>query len=142
MNLCPDQGPSRAAAARARRALVRAKFVIIHYPSCCPLVRFSHIGSIEDAARDGPCAHGKSVVYRSQAKLIKRYLAGREASSCARVRYHSDNSFEHQRLTGDARPRFFTLCSRSRCGAREAMTVGCKPTNQRLRRIFNLNVKC
>ena len=36
-------------------------------------------------------------------------------------------------LTGDARPRFFesyviTLCSRSRCGAREAMTVGCKPT--------------
>ena len=32
-----------------------------------------------------------------------------------------------------ARPRFFesyviTLCSRSRCGAREAMTVGCKPT--------------
>ena len=39
-------------------------------------------------------------------------------------------------LTGDARPRFFesyviTLCSRSRCGAREAMTVGCKPTTQR-----------
>ena len=36
-------------------------------------------------------------------------------------------------LTGDARPRFvesyvITLCSRSRCGAREAMTVGCKPT--------------
>ena len=32
-------------------------------------------------------------------------------------------------MTGDARPRFFiTLCSRSRCGAREAMTVGCKPT--------------
>ena len=34
-------------------------------------------------------------------------------------------------LTGDARPRFFeswTLCSRSTCGAREAMTVGCKPT--------------
>ena len=31
------------------------------YPTCCPLVRFSHIrdGSIEDAARDGPCAHGK-----------------------------------------------------------------------------------
>ena len=32
----------------------------------------------------------------------------------------------------DALPRFFeswiTLCSRSRCGAREAMTVGCKPT--------------
>ena len=24
--------------------------------------------------------------------------------------------------------RTFTLCSRSRCGAREAMTVGCKPT--------------
>ena len=38
------------------------------------------------------------------------------------------------RLTGDARPRFFkswTLCSRSRCGAREAMTVGCKPTKGR-----------
>ena len=40
-------------------------------------------------------------------------------------------------LTGDARPRFFesyviTLCSRSRCGAREAMTVGCKPTIERL----------
>ena len=60
-------------------------------------------------------------------------------------------------MTGDARPRFFesyalnlltgdagarargpvgyqptmnlTLCSRSRCGAREAMTVGCKPTS-------------
>ena len=33
-------------------------------------------------------------------------------------------------LTGDARPRFFeSLCSRSKCGAREAMTVGCKPTN-------------
>ena len=41
------------------------------YPSCCPLVCFSHIGSIldaardglrahsKDAARDGPCAHGK-----------------------------------------------------------------------------------
>ena len=28
------------------------------YPTCCPLVRFSHIG-IEDAARDGPCVHGK-----------------------------------------------------------------------------------
>ena len=28
------------------------------YPTCCPLVRFSHIGSIKDAARDGPCAHG------------------------------------------------------------------------------------
>ena len=27
----------------------------------CPLVRFSHIGSIKDAARDGPCAHGKIV---------------------------------------------------------------------------------
>ena len=24
--------------------------------------------------------------------------------------------------------RIITLCSRSRCGAREAMTVGCKPT--------------
>ena len=23
------------------------------------------------------------------------------------------------------------LCSRSRCGAREAMTVGCKPTSER-----------
>ena len=23
------------------------------YPTCCPLVRFSHIGSIKDAARDG-----------------------------------------------------------------------------------------
>ena len=34
-----------------------------------------------------------------------------------------------QSLTGDARPRF-RLCSRSRCGAREAMTVGCKPTKQ------------
>ena len=31
------------------------------YPTCCPLVRFSHIGSIEDAARDGPCAHGKTM---------------------------------------------------------------------------------
>ena len=34
--------------------------------------------------------------------------------------------------TGDARSRFFesliTLCLRSRCDAREAMTVGCKPT--------------
>ena len=29
-----------------------------HYSTCCLLVRFSHIGSIEDAARDGPCAHG------------------------------------------------------------------------------------
>ena len=33
-------------------------------------------------------------------------------------------------LTGDARPRFFVdeLCSRSGGDAREAMTVGCKPT--------------
>ena len=32
-------------------------------------------------------------------------------------------------LTGDARPRFFDeLCSRSGGDAREAMTVGCKPT--------------
>ena len=30
-------------------------------------------------------------------------------------------------LTGDARPRFFE-CSRSGGDAREAMTVGCKPT--------------
>ena len=30
----------------------------VSYPTCCPLVRFPHIGSIEDAARDGPCAHG------------------------------------------------------------------------------------
>ena len=35
-----------------------------YYPTCCPLVRFSHIGSIEDAARDGPCAHGKTAYYR------------------------------------------------------------------------------
>ena len=39
-------------------------------------------------------------------------------------------------MTGDARPRFFeswiTLCSRSRCGAREAMTGGCKPTRRLL----------
>ena len=39
-------------------------------------------------------------------------------------------------LTGDARPRFFESMSfvpRSRSGgdAREAMTVGCKPTSQR-----------
>ena len=32
------------------------------------------------------------------------------------------------KLTGDARPRFFELCSRSGGDAREAMTVGCKPT--------------
>ena len=33
-------------------------------------------------------------------------------------------------LTGDARPRFFDeLCSRSGADAREAMTVGYKPTN-------------
>ena len=36
-------------------------------------------------------------------------------------------------MTGDARPRFFesskTLCSRSRCGAREALTVGYQPTS-------------
>ena len=33
-------------------------------------------------------------------------------------------------LTGDARPRFFeTLCSGSRCGAREALTVGYQPTS-------------
>ena len=37
------------------------------------------------------------------------------------------------KLTGDARPRFFESLRfarhlRSRCGAREAMTVGCKPT--------------
>ena len=57
------------------------------YPTCCPLVRFSHIGSIEDAARDGPCAHGK----------------------------------------GNARPRFFEKQVRR---AREAMTVGCKPTRR------------
>ena len=37
-------------------------------------------------------------------------------------------------LTGDARPRFITLCSRSRCGAREAMTVGCKPTRRDTKR--------
>ena len=33
----------------------------LNYPTCCPFVRFSHIGSIEDAARDGPCAHGKNL---------------------------------------------------------------------------------
>ena len=27
----------------------------------------------------------------------------------------------------------FTLCSRSRCGARKAMTVGCKPTKANMR---------
>ena len=37
-----------------------------------------------------------------------------------------------QDLTGDARPRFFELCSRSGGDAREAMTVGCKPTMQDL----------
>ena len=41
-------------ARRARRALVRVT-------TCCPLVRFPHIESIKDAARDGPCAHGKVV---------------------------------------------------------------------------------
>ena len=35
-----------------------------HYPTCGPLVRFSHIGSIEDAARDGPCAHGNVISAR------------------------------------------------------------------------------
>ena len=39
------------------------------YPTCCPLVRFSHIGSIEDAARDGPCAHGKMLTQCSLEKI-------------------------------------------------------------------------
>ena len=44
---------------RPRARAVRAKCSFIQCPTCCPLVRFSHIRSIEDAARDGPCAHGK-----------------------------------------------------------------------------------
>ena len=39
-------------------------------------------------------------------------------------------------LTGDARPRFFE--SRSRCGAREALTVGYQPTTFCRRREFTL----
>ena len=55
----------RARAVRAKCSLAgltttgHARMVKV-YPTCCPLVRFSHIGgSIKDAARDGPCAHGK-----------------------------------------------------------------------------------
>ena len=40
-------------------------------------------------------------------------------------RYNAGRGRKNFELTGDARPRFFeSLCSRSRCGAREAMTVG------------------
>ena len=44
--------------------------MVLDYPTCCPLVRFSHIGSIEDTARDGPCAHGK-VKFRSEGQKSK-----------------------------------------------------------------------
>ena len=43
-----------------------------NYPTCCPLVRFSHIGSIEDAARDGPCAHGNK---QNCLKITTHYIA-------------------------------------------------------------------
>ena len=56
----PSKGNiERSRAARQHR--LRGK----DYPTCCPLVRFSFASrsllshSIEDAARDGPCAHGK-----------------------------------------------------------------------------------
>ena len=50
----------------------------------------------------------------------------------ASAKSHASGKIKNQ-LTGDARPRFFeswtkTLCSRSRCGAREALTVGYQPT--------------
>ena len=52
------------------RATGHARMVMVRiYPTCCPLVRFSHRRCCEDAARDGPCAHGK-VRIKDMTKLI------------------------------------------------------------------------
>ena len=59
------------------------------YPTCCPLVRFSHIGSIKDAARDGPCAHGKLAILIKYKLLfhnsVRRTLQMRAAQNSART---------------------------------------------------------
>ena len=42
-----------------------------NYSTCCPLVRLSHIGSIKDAARDGPCACGKRTMRAAQQRSCR-----------------------------------------------------------------------
>ena len=68
-----------------------------------PVVR-----SFEDAARDGPCAHGKGLlslhnpVARAARALVVSYLAGRYT-----VRAIQASHAARGELTGNARPRFF-----------------------------------
>ena len=61
------------------------------------------------------------------ARPVKRNFGFRTTFHILFVLAFGENASFDIILTGDARPRFFE--SRSRCGAREAMTVGCKPTN-------------
>ena len=78
-------------------------------PTCCPLVRFSHIASshtyrsIEDTARDGPCAHGKATQRTRKAmrmlpgcatplyvSLLSTVPSDREATICLRYPGNAD----------------------------------------------------
>ena len=68
------------------KALPMSHVLVFFYPTCCSLVRF-----IEDAARDGPCAHGKVFSFfvscspnlvlthaaRAAAKQLNKPLRGR-----------------------------------------------------------------
>ena len=112
------------------------------YPTCCPLSGFSHI--------DGRCASRISSKWSARASRLSTYnshIAREHRRCCTYATGHA----RMVKLKGAARGikkgtmtcnmgtldgrrtstilRIITLnCSRSRCGAREAMTVGCKPT--------------
>ena len=76
------------------------------YPTCCPLVRFSH----KDAARDGPCAHGNASPVN---KVSNLYLDGRCLLGSARLSRRFAFLACCKQVEpggtrqGDARPRFF-----------------------------------
>ena len=55
------------------------------YPTCCPLVRFSHIASkMLRARRDGPCAHGNAPAPRLKRHVMTNSKKRGRASAVAR----------------------------------------------------------